>query len=480
MLEVNTDLDFAKLFSQQIHECYQTALEFLSDNPDYSLLKFRKIIELLSKFIAERRAIDFKNDNLFEQINMLFEEGIISKNIKNTFHQLRKLCNDGVHIKAPIEEQDDSNFVKNAEESIKNKAVQCRKLIIELFEDLYVQVPLGKELPKFTLADLSQQGLKKIIFDAAIDSSSYHAKLKAGIAYEAIATKNSRDEGLLARDSFVYNQSSLFKIAAAHYEASYKLSSNVDDYYMNPYSLAKDISVNEYILRHCDTEPLYKYAILALNGWIGIEKEKEGMELLRVAVKRGNKEAIAYYGAHLYDSEEYTESKKYLEQAKEADSALAYRYLFYLYSDEKSPFQDHDIAYKYLNNAIEYGGIDSIGELGILYHKGIIVDKNDEKAEELLLDAIDKGSYAAKRYHLVEFNDLVGEIQKHAERFADDLEKAFHKAQSEIEAAKPKPIKVEKTGRNSPCPCGSGKKYKSCCLKGGGAKLQTPLLIFNQ
>ena len=28
------------------------------------------------------------------------------------------------------------------------------------------------------------------------------------------------------------------------------------------------------------------------------------------------------------------------------------------------------------------------------------------------------------------------------------------------------PIKVEKkVGRNQPCPCGSGKKYKNCCMK---------------
>lgn len=27
-----------------------------------------------------------------------------------------------------------------------------------------------------------------------------------------------------------------------------------------------------------------------------------------------------------------------------------------------------------------------------------------------------------------------------------------------------------KVGRNDPCPCGSGKKYKNCCL----AKLKTP------
>jgi len=28
----------------------------------------------------------------------------------------------------------------------------------------------------------------------------------------------------------------------------------------------------------------------------------------------------------------------------------------------------------------------------------------------------------------------------------------------------PKPIKSEKIDRNAPCPCGSGKKYKKCCI----------------
>lgn len=26
-------------------------------------------------------------------------------------------------------------------------------------------------------------------------------------------------------------------------------------------------------------------------------------------------------------------------------------------------------------------------------------------------------------------------------------------------------VRVEKIGRNDPCPCQSGKKYKKCCLK---------------
>ncbi|MDY7093363.1 MAG: SEC-C metal-binding domain-containing protein [Acidobacteriota bacterium] len=29
---------------------------------------------------------------------------------------------------------------------------------------------------------------------------------------------------------------------------------------------------------------------------------------------------------------------------------------------------------------------------------------------------------------------------------------------------------AKKTGRNDPCPCGSGQKYKNCCLKSGGVE----------
>jgi uncharacterized protein len=27
------------------------------------------------------------------------------------------------------------------------------------------------------------------------------------------------------------------------------------------------------------------------------------------------------------------------------------------------------------------------------------------------------------------------------------------------------PVATEKIGRNAPCPCGSGKKYKACCMR---------------
>jgi uncharacterized protein len=30
-------------------------------------------------------------------------------------------------------------------------------------------------------------------------------------------------------------------------------------------------------------------------------------------------------------------------------------------------------------------------------------------------------------------------------------------------AAPPQPVRSSKVGRNAPCPCGSGRKYKKCC-----------------
>ena len=36
---------------------------------------------------------------------------------------------------------------------------------------------------------------------------------------------------------------------------------------------------------------------------------------------------------------------------------------------------------------------------------------------------------------------------------------------TEEKVAKKKPLKKQKIGRNDPCPCGSGKKYKQCCGK---------------
>ena len=39
---------------------------------------------------------------------------------------------------------------------------------------------------------------------------------------------------------------------------------------------------------------------------------------------------------------------------------------------------------------------------------------------------------------------------------------------------RPEPARRKKVGRNDPCPCGSGRKYKHCCLRRGDGRQGGP------
>ena len=49
----------------------------------------------------------------------------------------------------------------------------------------------------------------------------------------------------------------------------------------------------------------------------------------------------------------------------------------------------------------------------------------------------------------------------------DQMKRFETMAKAWKEAHTQKVRKFDKIGRNDPCPCGSGKKYKNCCLKTG-------------
>ena len=55
--------------------------------------------------------------------------------------------------------------------------------------------------------------------------------------------------------------------------------------------------------------------------------------------------------------------------------------------------------------------------------------------------------------------ELYDDILKNWKGYNEDIEKTVKKANL------PDSEKSEKVGRNDPCPCGSGKKYKKCCMR---------------
>jgi len=92
-----------------------------------------------------------------------------------------------------------------------------------------------------------------------------------------------------------------------------------------------------------------------------------------------------------------------------------------------------------------------------------------QKSEEIIKGKNEIDAYGATSQ--TEFLAVVGEyfferpqlLRKNHPELYDLLTKAFNQDTSRVlSAQRPKPAKL---GRNSPCPCGSGKKYKDCCLK---------------
>lgn len=69
----------------------------------------------------------------------------------------------------------------------------------------------------------------------------------------------------------------------------------------------------------------------------------------------------------------------------------------------------------------------------------------------------DRGRYVAEQCDLHAWQYIIG-LETDKPEDVSDLEKALNP---------PLPVQSEKFGRNNPCPCGSGKKYKKYCGAGG-------------
>ncbi|WP_281279526.1 SEC-C metal-binding domain-containing protein [Aquibacillus sediminis] len=106
------------------------------------------------------------------------------------------------------------------------------------------------------------------------------------------------------------------------------------------------------------------------------------------------------------------------------------------------------------------------------------VNTNDPKCTKHTLERlVDEGFGEIEAKQMIasvlveEMNDVMKtEVKFNEERYGEKLAK-LPDYMDELEAGesqkddKQQPIQQPKVGRNDPCPCGSGKKYKKCCGK---------------
>jgi hypothetical protein len=89
----------------------------------------------------------------------------------------------------------------------------------------------------------------------------------------------------------------------------------------------------------------------------------------------------------------------------------------------------------------------------------------NEKAEKILLAGYERSGLQERENvveRLITLYEEMGESEKVKEfkKIYAELQRVESKNSKIL---KPTPVKSEKIGRNAPCPCGSGKKYKKCC-----------------
>ena len=104
----------------------------------------------------------------------------------------------------------------------------------------------------------------------------------------------------------------------------------------------------------------------------------------------------------------------------------------------------------------------------------ISFDKHGNMGKELYFVEL---NYRKKRWKLVDkssFSISQATIKAAVEEQIPDIYKQMHKRHIKLKAiyahcknrhfSSKQELQLTKVGRNDPCPCGSGKKYKKCCL----------------
>lgn len=108
-------------------------------------------------------------------------------------------------------------------------------------------------------------------------------------------------------------------------------------------------------------------------------------------------------------------------------------------------------------------------EVEPIYFMGFLDGVNDSLMESLNLESLEeetkitfKIDFAKLYFNMLEAKaDYLYELPQWEGIFSKEKRKEIHKEW----AASKTVVNKDKVGRNEPCPCGSGKKYKNCCSK---------------
>ncbi|HLY58832.1 MAG TPA: DUF1186 domain-containing protein [Stellaceae bacterium] len=168
----------------------------------------------------------------------------------------------------------------------------------------------------------------------------------------------------------------------------------------------------------------------------------------------------------------------YLARTGGYDIAEVHAYLEHL-RDEMRPRKNCFVWVSWVEAVANLGFADLAGDVERLFrHRALpdrVMDLEDFRNDlaEVLADPDGMAGFRRSHDRYEPFADTIGTFSKwygFSEQYRQDQAKrAARERQEQLERALdpvPQPYvdPVRRIGRNDPCPCGSGKKYKKCCL----------------
>jgi hypothetical protein len=119
-----------------------------------------------------------------------------------------------------------------------------------------------------------------------------------------------------------------------------------------------------------------------------------------------------------------------------------------------------------MSDAFDCNFKDLLPTIQLLFNKGYISEDVCGDYDELIQNYENKADYKFKQKDIKNLKELYTEVCTIWYSNQDDNKFDMFDDYELIKETPLLPIRTEpKTGRNDPCPCGSGKKYKKCCLK---------------
>ncbi len=136
---------------------------------------------------------------------------------------------------------------------------------------------------------------------------------------------------------------------------------------------------------------------------------------------------------------------------------------FVLFQDMMDRIEDETIRWLFFMHRADEGGTTVIGDVPEVPHPELWADEPDEEDAEAVAVAapVTTNGYSDAQRQAAQnsVTDLTRTIQRKKEKELAALQFVGGEASSQKQ-----PVLAKKTaGRNDPCPCGSGKKYKKCC-----------------